>query len=62
LAQVQRGSVEVYRDDGVRVDAFEVARGRSLRRGLVQHGWQPTSQPAAGGGWAAILVEPITPA
>jgi hypothetical protein len=54
--------VEVYRDDSVRVDAFDVPLGGNLRRGLCQHGWQPTGQPAVGRGWAAILVEPVAPA
>jgi hypothetical protein len=62
LAQVRRGLVEVYRDDSARVDAFDVPLGGSLRRVLVQHGWLPTGQPAAGGGWAAILVERVPPA
>jgi hypothetical protein len=59
LAQVRRGWVEVYRDDSVRVDAFDVPFGVNPRRELVQHGWRPTGHPAVGGGgWAAILVEP----
>jgi hypothetical protein len=60
LAQVRPGRVEIYRDDSARVDAFDVPPGRSLRSVLVEHGWQPTGRRATGGGWAAILVEPIT--
>jgi len=59
LAQVRPGRVEVYRDDSARVDAFDVPLGKSLRRVLVEHGWRPTGRRAAGGGWAAIIVEPI---
>ncbi|HYJ66729.1 MAG TPA: hypothetical protein VEX15_03625 [Nocardioidaceae bacterium] len=60
LAQVRPGRVEIYRDDSARVDAFDLPPERNLRGALDDHGWQPTGQRAAGGGWAAILVEPIT--
>lgn len=61
LAQIRPGRVEIYRDDSVRVDAFDVSLGRSLRQTLVEHGWRPTGQRVSGGGWAAILVEAIAP-
>ena len=61
LAQVRPGRVEIYRDDSVRVDAFDVLLGWSLRKTLVDHGWRPTGQRVSGGGWAAILVEPAAP-
>jgi hypothetical protein len=60
LAQIRSGRVEVYRDDSTRVDAFDVPIGVSLRRVLSEHGWRPTGQRVAGGGWGALLVEPIT--
>lgn len=60
LAQVRPGRVEIYRDDSARVDVFDVPLGRSLRGLLVENGWRPTGHRAAGGGWAAIVVEPIT--
>jgi hypothetical protein len=58
LAQIRPGRVEIYRDDSVRVDAFDVAPGTGLRQTLVKYGWRPTGQRVSGGGWAAILVEP----
>ena len=59
LAQIRPGRVEIYRNDGVRMDAFDMAEGVSLRLTLVEHGWQPTGQRVAGGGWDVIVVEPI---
>jgi hypothetical protein len=59
LAQIRAGRVEVYRDDSTRVDAFDVSETESLRKVLADHGWRPTGQRVAGGGWGAILVEPI---
>jgi len=61
LAQIRTGRVEIYRDDSVRVDAFDVSLGRSLRQTLVEHGWRPTGERVSGGGWAAILVEQAAP-
>jgi hypothetical protein len=58
LAQIRPGRVEIIRDDSVRVDAFVESPGQSLRRPLAEHGWRPTGQPASGGGWAVIIVEP----
>ena len=58
LAQIRPGRVEIYRDDSVRVDAFDVSPGQGLQQMLVKHGWQPTGQRMSGSGWAAILVEP----
>jgi hypothetical protein len=59
LAQVRAGRVEIYRDDSIMVDAFDIPPGAILRRVLVEHGWRPTGHRVAGGGWGAILVEPI---
>jgi hypothetical protein len=59
LAQIRAGRVEVYRDDSMRVDAFDVPTGGILRKVLADNGWRPTGQRVAGGGWGAILVEPI---
>jgi hypothetical protein len=61
LAQIRLGRVEIYRDDSVRVDAFDVLPGQGLRQTLVTFGWRPTGQRMSGGGWAAILVEPADP-
>jgi hypothetical protein len=59
LAQIKAGRVEVYRDDSTRVDAFDAPQGSSLRSLLAFHGWRPTGRRATGGGWGAILVEPV---
>jgi hypothetical protein len=59
LAQVRPGRIEVYRNDGVRVDAFDLPPGTSLRQSLLDHGWRPTGQRVAGRGWDVIVVEPI---
>jgi hypothetical protein len=59
LAQVRPGRVEVYRNDRVRMDAFDLPQGASLRQALIDHGWRPTGQRVAGGGWDVIVVEPI---
>jgi hypothetical protein len=59
LAQVRTDQAEVFRDDSIRVDAFAIPHGSSLRRVFVQHGWRPTGRRVAGRGWGAILVEPI---
>ena len=58
LAQIRPGRVEIYRDDSVRVDAFDVSPGQGPQQMLVQQGWRPTGQRMSGNGWAAILVEP----
>jgi len=59
LAQVRTGRTEVFRDDSIRVDAFAIPQGSNLRQVLVEHGWRPTGSRMTGGGWGAILVEPI---
>jgi len=43
----------------VRVDAFAIPHGPSLRHALGHHGWRPTTPQVSGCGWGAILVEPI---
>ena len=58
LAQIRPGRVEIYRDDSVRVDAFDVSLGHGPQQMLVKHGWRPTGQRVSGDGWAAVLVEP----
>lgn len=59
LAQIRSGRVEVYRDDSTRVDAFDAPQESCLRSVLASHGWRPTGRQADGGGWGAIVVEPI---
>jgi hypothetical protein len=59
LAQIRAGRVEIYRDDSTRVDAFDAPQESCLRGVLADHGWRPTGRRAAGGGWGAILVEPV---
>lgn len=59
LAQIRAGRVEIYRDDSTRVDAFDAPQGSCLRGLLADHGWRPTGRRATGGGWGAILVEPL---
>jgi hypothetical protein len=43
----------------VRVDAFAIPHGSSLRQALGHHGWRPTGPQVPGCGWGAILAEPI---
>jgi len=43
----------------VRVDAFAIPHGSSLRHVLGHRGWRPTGPQVPGCGWGAILVEPI---
>lgn len=59
LAQIRPGRVEIYRDDNLRIDAFEVSVGVRLRQELADHGWRPTGRRVSGRGWDVILVEPI---
>ncbi|MGH3455241.1 MAG: hypothetical protein ACRDPQ_11005 [Nocardioidaceae bacterium] len=59
LARVRTDQAEVFRDDSVRVDAFVIPHGSSLRQALGDHGWRPTGHRVPGRGWGAILVEPI---
>jgi hypothetical protein len=61
LAQIRHGRVEIYRDDGVWVDAFDLSSGQGLCQTLVESGWRPRGQRMSGGEWAAILVEPTDP-
>jgi hypothetical protein len=58
-ARIRTGRAEIFRDNSFRVDAFALPHGSSLRRVLGEHGWRPTGGRAAGGGWGAIVVEPI---
>jgi hypothetical protein len=59
LAQIRPGRVEIYRDDSLRVDAFDVPFGGLLRPVLLEHGWRPTGRRVTGRGWGVILVEPV---
>jgi hypothetical protein len=59
LAEVGTDRAEVFRGDSLRVDAFGIPHGSSLRQALGRHGWRPTGRRAPGRGWDAILVEPI---
>jgi hypothetical protein len=43
----------------VRVDAFAIPHGSSLRHALGHHGWRATGSQVPGCGWGAILVKPI---
>jgi hypothetical protein len=58
-ARIRTGRAEIFRDNSVRVDAFALPQGSSLRRVLGEHGWRPTGGRAATDGWGAIVVEPI---
>jgi hypothetical protein len=59
LARVRTDQAEVFRGDSIRVDAFAIPHGSSLRQALGDHGWLPTGHRFPGRGWGAILVEPI---
>jgi hypothetical protein len=59
LLQVRTDRAEVFRDDNIRVDAFGIPPGSSLRQALGNHGWRPTGRRVPDRGWGAILVEPI---
>jgi hypothetical protein len=59
LAHIQTGRAEVFRNDSTRVDDFAIPHGSNLRRVLVEHGWRPAGVGVRGGGWGAIIVEPV---
>lgn len=59
LAEVATDHAEVFRGGSVRVDAFGIPHGSSLRQALGRHDWRPTGHRAPGRGWDVILVEPI---
>ena len=59
VSEVATDHAEVFRGGSVRVDAFGIPHGSSLRQALGRHGWRPTGHRAPGRGWDVILVEPI---
>ncbi len=59
LAHIRTGRAEVFRDDSTRVDDFAIPPGSSLRHVLIEHGWRPEGAGVNGGGWGAIIVEPV---